>query len=78
LIALNSRTVSAFLVLQNVKQLEDQIIVQGGDALKWDEYVELLFSACSQFNKTNTNACSGQHKVYATDFAYTPTYNDTH
>jgi hypothetical protein len=63
-------TVSEVPELQNVKQIEDQIIARGGTGLGWDEYVELLLSACSQFDKKNTTTRSGQRKVYATGVLY--------
>ena len=54
--------------LANVKQLNDQVVARGGNNLGFEEYLELLLSACSTYDKTHaTIRPPGQRKVYSTN-----------
>jgi hypothetical protein len=54
--------------LSHVKPLSDQIVARGEPALGFEEYQELLLSACSTYEKNNATPRSGQRNVYSTIF----------
>jgi hypothetical protein len=56
--------------LQCVKRIEDQNISRGKAPLGWEEYSELLWSACSDYDKSHTHARPAQRNIYATYVAY--------
>jgi hypothetical protein len=49
--------------LQSVKHIEDQNIAHGKHRLGWKEYLELLFSSCSDYDKSHTNVHPAQCKI---------------
>ena len=51
--------------LASVKQQSDQVVARGGAALGFEEYLELLLSACSTYDKMHATPRSGQRNVYA-------------
>jgi hypothetical protein len=71
-------TVADVANLQSVKRIEDQNISCSTARLGWEEYLELLLSACSDYDKSNTHACPEQHSIYATNFAYDVDYDNPH
>jgi hypothetical protein len=56
--------------LANVKQLNGQVVAQGGPDLGFDGYLDLLLSTCSMCDKLHTTPHSGQRQVYATSMGY--------
>jgi hypothetical protein len=63
-------TISDFTDLSHVKQLSDQIVAHGEPALGFEEYLEVLLSACSTYDKNNVTPRSGQHNEYSTIFEH--------
>ena len=59
-------TVSDVTDLSHVKQLSDQVVARGEPALGFEEYLELLLSACSTYDKNHVTPRSGQRNVYST------------
>jgi hypothetical protein len=49
-------TVADVTDLQSVKHIEDQNIARGKAPLGWEEFLELLLSACSDYDKSHNNA----------------------
>jgi hypothetical protein len=41
---------------QSVKRIEDQSMARGNPPLGWEEYLELLLSACSDYDQSHTSA----------------------
>ena len=68
-------TVADITELQSVKQIEDQSIARGKPPLGWEEYLELLLSACSQYDKTHSTAKPAQRNVYAAGLTYDADWN---
>jgi hypothetical protein len=62
--------------LANVKQLSDQVVAGGGANLGFEEYLELLLSACSTFDKTHATTRSGQQNVYTTSVEHDENFFD--
>jgi hypothetical protein len=64
-------TVTDIADLANVKQLSDQMVARGDPPLTFEGYIELLLSACSTYDKSNTTTRqSGQRNVYAATMEY--------
>jgi hypothetical protein len=59
-------TVGDIADLANFKQLSDQVVARGGANLGFEEYLELLLSACSTNYKTHATPRPEQQNVYAT------------
>jgi hypothetical protein len=70
-------TVSAVADLPNVKQLSDQVVAIGGTHLNFEEYVELLLSACSTYDKIHATPRSGQWNVYTVNFTQDDDFYNT-
>jgi hypothetical protein len=71
-------TVSDVADLSNGKKLSDQVIPRGGTHLGYKEYLVLLFSACSTYDKTHAAPCSGQQSVYTANFTQVDNFYDAH
>jgi hypothetical protein len=52
-----------------VKRIEDQNIARGKAPLGWEEYLELLLSACSGYDNSHNIARPAKRNIYATNFA---------
>jgi hypothetical protein len=71
-------TVADVTNLQSVKRIEDQYIAHGKASLGWEDYLELLLSACSEYDKSHNHARPEQRNTYATNFAYHVYYDNPH
>jgi hypothetical protein len=69
-------TVGDIADLANVKHLSDQVVTRGGANLGFEEYLELLLSACSTYDKTHATPRSGQQNVYATSVEHDDNFVD--
>jgi hypothetical protein len=64
-------TVTDVADLANVKQLSGQMVARGDLPLTFEGYIELLLSACSTYDKSNTTTRqSRQRNVYAATMEY--------
>jgi hypothetical protein len=68
-------TVANATDLQSVKHIEDQNMARGKAPLAWEECLELLLSACSDYDKSHNNAQPAQRNIYATNVAYDIDYD---
>jgi hypothetical protein len=57
---------------------EDQSIARGKPPLVWEEYLELMLSACSDYDKSHTIAHQAQRNIYATNVENEVDYNYPH
>jgi hypothetical protein len=64
--------------LQSVKRIEDQNIAHGKPPLGWEEYWQLLLSACSDYDKSHSHPRPAQRNICATNFAYDVLYDNPH
>jgi hypothetical protein len=71
-------TVADVTDLQSVKRIEYQKIARVKAALGREEYLELLLSACSDYDKSHNTARPAQRNIYATNVAYDAVYNYQH
>jgi hypothetical protein len=56
--------------LSHVENLRDQVVARGEPDLGFEEYMELLLSACSTYDKNDATSRSGQCNVYSTTFEH--------
>jgi hypothetical protein len=68
-------TVADVTDLQSVKHIEDQNIARGKAPLGWEQYLELVLSAFSDFDKSHNNARPAQRNINATNVAYDIDYD---
>jgi hypothetical protein len=68
-------TVKNVTDLSHIKQLSNQVVTHGKPALGFEEYLELLLSACSTYDKNHVMACSGQCNVNCTTFEHDNFYD---
>jgi hypothetical protein len=61
--------------LQSVERIEDQNIARGKSPLGWEEYLELLLSACSDYDKSHNTERPAQRNIYATNITYNVDYD---
>jgi hypothetical protein len=71
-------TVADVTDLQSVKLIEDQNIAHGKAPLGWENYLELLLSACSDYDKSHKNVRPAQRNIYATNVSYDVDYDYQH
>jgi hypothetical protein len=62
----------------DLQRIEDQNISRGKAPLGWEGYLELLLSACSDYDKSHNNARPAQCNIYATNVAYDVDYDYQH
>jgi hypothetical protein len=68
-------TVADITELQSVKKIEDYCVARGETPLGWEEYLELLLSACSQYGKAHSTTRQTQERnVHATNLAVDEDY----
>jgi hypothetical protein len=60
----------------NVKQLSDQVVTRVGTHLGFKEYLELLLSTCSIYDKTHKTPPSGLRNVYAANVTQVDDFYD--
>jgi hypothetical protein len=73
---MSQNTVGDIADLANVKQLSNQVVARGGANIGFEEYLELLLSACSTFDKTHAAPRSGRRNVYATSVEHDDNFYD--
>jgi hypothetical protein len=71
-------TVTDVTNLQSAKRIEDQNITRRKVPLGWEENLELLLAACSDYDKSHNNARPAQRNKYATNVAYDADYDYQH
>jgi hypothetical protein len=71
-------TVADVTDLQSVKRIEDQSIAHRKAPLGWEEYLALLLSACSDYDKSHNNARHAQRNIYSTNVVYDVDYDYQH
>jgi hypothetical protein len=71
-------TVSEVANLSIVSQLSDQVVARGRSYLGFKDYLELLLSACSPYEKTHTTPCPGKRNVYSANFTQDDDFYYTH
>jgi hypothetical protein len=71
-------TVEDVTDLQSVKRIEDQTIARGKAPHGWEDSLELLLSACSDYDKSHTHARPEPRNIYATNIAYEVDYDYPH
>jgi hypothetical protein len=69
-------TVSDGTNLSHVKQFRNQVVIRGEPALGFEEYLELLLSACSTHDKHHVTPSSGQQNVYSTTLEHDDNFYD--
>jgi hypothetical protein len=73
-----NNTVSGVADLSNVKQLSDQVVTRGLTHLGFKEYLELLLSACSTYDKTHATPRFGQRNVHAANLTQGDDFYNAH